>query len=465
MSADKKSSKKGGEPKAEPKKAAPDYRIPATSAWSKAWVVSAALGLLGVVASFVGYDPDRFAFSWLFAFMAFLAIGLGSTFFVLTHHMAGAGWGVVTRRTAELFMAGLPVFALLFIPVATHLDKLYPWVHYAREVAAEQAHEGHASSGESVIGASVAQAQDHGRAAAAHSGHGAAASHGGHHSHLHAEHEEVIKAKTGYLNETSFLIRAGVYLLVWIVLSQFLFRNSTKQDETKDLALTRRAQSLAPVSVMAFGLSLTFAAFDWMMSLEPTWFSTIFGVQYFAVGMVSSLATLVVVMHGLRQAGAYGSAVTTEHFHDVGKLLLGFLVFWAYISFSQFMLIWYASIPEETSYYHLRGQAGWWTFSLVMVVIHFAIPFFLLMSRNVKRRVPVLAFGAGLLLVTHVIELFWLVMPYASPGELTVRWTDFAALFAVGGIYLSVVFFLMTRVKLIPVGDPRLSRSIHLQVG
>jgi hypothetical protein len=224
-------------------------------------------------------------------------------------------------------------------------------------------------------------------------------------------------------------------------------------------------ETLAPVCTFAFGLTLTFAAFDWLMSLEPGWFSTIFGVQYFAVGAVSSLATLVVVLYLLVRSGALADAVTVEHFHDLGKLLFGFLVFWAYISYSQFMLIWYASIPEETTYYHLRWAGGWRTVSLLMVVVHFVIPFFLLMSRNVKRRVPVLAFGAAWLLVTHVVECFWLVMPYARPGELSVHAMDIATLFAVGGVYLTVVLLLMKRFSLVPVGDPRIERSFHLQVG
>jgi len=200
------------------------------------------------------------------------------------------------------------------------------------------------------------------------------------------------------------------------------------------------------------------------MSLEPTWFSTIFGVQYFAVSMVSSLAVIVLAMHGLRNAGLTGTAVRVDHFHDVGKLLFGFNVFWAYISFSQFMLIWYASIPEETSYYHLRSSGGWWTFTFGLLVVHFIIPFFFLLSRNIKRRLPLLAFGAAWLFFAHVYEVFWLIMPNATPGELSAHWLDVAALFAVGGIYLTAVFFVMSRYPLIPIGDPRLERSLHLEV-
>lgn len=460
---------------------APNYRIPREGTWANAWKLSAALGGLGLVASIVGWtsDPHRFAFSWLFAVMSFLAIALGSLFFVLGQHLTNAGWGVTVRRTAEFFMAGLPVMAVLALPILAQMDELYPWMEYWRAAQHEAAEHGDAgegeehSSGESLVGASVAQAQDgHGHGEGGHDeggagGHGAdtAGGHGeGHHDPHHEAHAEIIRSKLAYLSQPFFIGRALFYGVVWTLLAVFFFRNSTRQDGDKSLEHTKKSQRFAPAATFAFGLTLTFAAFDWMMSLEPTWFSTIFGVQYFSVSVVSSLATLVLTLYGLKSAGLLGEAVTTEHFHDVGKLLFGFLVFWAYISFSQFMLIWYASIPEETTYYHLRWSEGWRTFSLVMVVAHFVVPFFLLMSRNIKRRLPILAFGAAWLLVTHVVEIFWLVMPYVSPGELSVHWLDVAALFAVGGIYLTVVFLLMGRHPLIPVGDPRVERSMHLEV-
>jgi hypothetical protein len=467
------------------------YRLPRAGGWGIAWKASAVLGGLGIVTSAIGAssDPHRFAFSWLFAFVCFLAIGLGALFFVLAQHLTGAGWGVTVRRTAEFFMAGLPVFAVLFVPIALQMDELYPWMHHWRQAqhappgSQGEGGDAHHASSEGILGASVARAQegrapDRDTAAAGRAPggepHAAQRDHAGDravthrpgepHTPEHAAHEEVIESKLGWLNQPFFLARAALYLLIWIVLSVFFFRRSVLQDASKDLALSKQMAKFAPAATFAFGLTLTFAAFDWMMSLEPTWFSTIFGVQYFAVGVVSSLATMIVVLYLLMRSGALGDAVHTEHFHDLGKLLFGFLVFWAYISFSQFMLIWYASIPEETTYYHLRWAGGWRTFSILMIVVHFVIPFFLILSRNIKRRVPILAFGAAWLLVTHVMESFWLVMPYVSPGELSMHWLDVAALFAVGGIYLSVVFLLMERFSLIPIGDPRLDRALHLQV-
>jgi hypothetical protein len=459
----------------ESKKASPErYRIPREAGWANAWKLAAGMGGLGVVLSGVAYsgDPHRFAFSWLFAFMAFLAIALGCMFFVIVQHLSGASWSVSARRVPEIFASGLPIFALLFVPVWASMGELYPWAHHhaPAEAGHEEgaAHEGEAHSrGESLLGASVAQAQDHGDEHGA-AGHGASGAHeGGHGEHTpqHALHEATINAKLAYLNSGFFTIRAVVYFAIWTLLSLFFVRTSLAQDTKRDFASTRTMQSWSPVATFLFALTLTFAAFDWMMSLEPAWYSTIFGVQYFAVAAVSSLATIIATTYALKNAGIIGEAIQTEHYHDLGKLMFGFLVFWAYISFSQFMLIWYASIPEETTYYHMRWNEGWQTFSLALALTHFVVPFFFLMSRNIKRRVPLLAFGAAWLLVNHVLECFWLVMPYANEGAgLDVHWMDIASVLAVGGVYLAFVFFRMTQVPLIPVGDPRLERALHHEV-
>lgn len=461
--------------KAAPKAKAETYRVPAGARWTSGWKIAAAFAAIGIVGSAVaaGSDPRRFAFSWLFAFMAGLAIALGSLFLVVLQHLTKAGWSVTVRRPLEFFAVGLPLFAVLFIPVWMGMDHLYPWVEVARQHAldaemgieedapadhGEAAGEGEEHSSAPFWDIDAVFAQDHGEE------HGEA--HGeGHHSREHEAHHALVEAKLSYLNPTRFSAFAIGYFVIWSLLSIYYFRTSTSQDQKKDLDSSRRMNGWAPISIMILSLSLTFAAFDWMMSLEPAWYSTIFGVQYFAVSMVSSLASLVVVLYSLRSSGLIGNAVHVEHFHDVGKLLFGFLVFWAYITFSQFFLIWYAGIPEEATYYHLRGSEGWWTFSIFLLVAHFILPFFFLMSRNVKRNIPWVTFGASWLLVMHVMECYWLVMPYASEnGAFDVQWMDFAALFAVLGTYLGAVLFLATRFPLIPIGDPRLPRGLHHEV-
>jgi hypothetical protein len=476
-SSSKTESKASAEPKAAAKRGE-QYRVPSGAGWANGWKIAAAFGGIGILGSILAAssDPRRFAFAWLFAFMAGLAIALGALFFVIIQQLTKAGWSVTIRRPMEFFAAGLPVFAILFVPVWLGMDHLYPWVHHARQHEMEEElgieeegesapAEGAAEDGEEhgslpLLELPTALAQDHGDA------HGEGGEHAeGHHSREHEAHEALIEAKLGYLNPGFFTIRAFIYFAIWILLAFFFVRTSLAQDRTKDLGSSRRMNTFAPLGVMTLALSLTFAAFDWMMSLEPAWYSTIFGVQYFAVSAVSSLAVLVVTLYSLRAAGLTGNAVHVEHFHDVGKLLFGFLVFWAYITFSQFMLIWYAGIPEEATYYHLRAHEGWWTFSVFLLVAHFILPFFFLISRNVKRNIPWLAFGAGWLLVMHVLECYWLVMPYAAEsGALEIQWMDFAAVFAVLGTYLGVVLFMATRFPLIPIGDPRLPRGLHHEV-
>ncbi len=451
------------------------YRVPAGARWTSGWKIAAAFAAIGILGSVLAAssDPRRFAFSWLFAFMAGLAIALGSLFLVVLQHLTKAGWSVTIRRPMEFFAAGLPLFAVLFVPVWLGMDHLYPWVELARQHALDAemgieegdapAHHDEAGEGEEHSAAPFwdvdsAFAQDHGE-------HGEGEHAGEHHSREHEAHHALVEAKLSYLNPTRFSIFALGYFVIWSLLSIYYFRTSTAQDQKKDLDSTKRMNGWAPISIMVLALSLTFAAFDWMMSLEPAWYSTIFGVQYFAVSMVSSLASLVVILYSLRASGLIGNAVHVEHFHDVGKLLFGFLVFWAYVTFSQFFLIWYAGIPEEATYYHLRGSEGWWTFSVFLLVAHFILPFFFLISRNVKRNIPWVTFGAAWLLVMHVMECYWLVMPYASEnGAFDVQWMDFAALFAVLGTYLAAVLFLATRFPLIPIGDPRLPRGLHHEV-
>ena len=287
---------------------------------------------------------------------------------------------------------------------------------------------------------------------------------------LEHEEKETLEKKAGYLNKGFFIARIVIYFAAWLFLALRYFGLSTAQDTSKDPALTRKAQSLAPIATIMFGLTLTFAAFDWIMSLEPSWFSTIFGVTIFAGSVVTIFATLIVVTMALKDDGLLKGAVTVEHFHDLGKLLFGFLVFWAYVSFSQFMLIWYAALPEETTFYHHRWDSvsggentPWAQVSLLIVVAHFVVPFFLLLSRNVKRRIPALRIGAVWLLVMHVVEMYWLVMPNYKEGVFEVSWMDFACLAGVLGVYLAVVFQKMTKYPLIPVGDPRLSRSLAFE--
>ncbi len=467
------------------KQKAPDYRIPEGSGWAGLWKVFAGVGGAGLALAAVGYatDPHRFAFSYLFAFICALTVALGSLFFIIVERLTSAFWSVSVRRIAEFFASGFPALVVLFIPVVISMGTLFPWLHEApsehearaplaliKEAHADEtAAASHVPSANHVEGSHVAgpvDARPH-HAPAAHAPHADVPAHarvGREEAPEEAHEAATLAKKAGFLNRNFFLLRVVLYFASWLLLSWRYFTLSTSQDVTKDPQCTRKAQSLAPIATILFGLSLTFAAFDWLMSLDPTWFSTIFGVTFFAGCVVTIFATLTVVTMALRADGLLKDAVTVEHFHDLGKLLFGFLVFWAYVSFSQFMLIWYAALPEETTFYHHRWDVGSWSsVSLFIVIAHFVIPFFLLISRNSKRRLPLLRAGAAWLLVMHVVEIYWLVLPNYNHGESTVSWIDGACLVGVVGVYLALVFRNMARFPLIPIGDPRLARSLSFE--
>ncbi len=432
------------------------YRLDPTSSWANAWKVAAAVAVAGIAASAFAWisDHERFAFSYLFAYVSFLCIALGGVFFGLIQFLTSAGWSVTVRRTTEFLHWPMALFVLLFAPVALHLDQLYPWVshggdhgeHAAEHGTAEGDHAGEAQGGE-------------------HSGdaHDVPAIEGVNMDAVHAAHARVLASKEPYLNVGFFAIRAVLYFLSWVWISRKLFANSTKQDESGDPALTASSQRVAPAAIIVFALTTTFASFDWLMSLEPSWISTIFGVNFFAQCIVSMFAVTILIGLSLRAQGHFKKAVNVEHFHDLGKLQFGFLVFWAYVNFSQYMLIWYASIPEETTYYHHRwseGGDGWKAWSMAILFGHFVLPFFVMLSRNAKRALSPLGVGAAIILLFHFVFVYWLVMPYYGEG-LSVSWVDVACLAAVGGLYFTAVLYKMTQHPIIPIKDPRLSRALN----
>jgi len=435
-------------------KAADAYRLPAASSWAGAYKVSGAVAVLRIIgaALFASNDPERFAFSYLFAYIAFLTIALGGVFFGLLQYLTSAAWSVTIRRTTEFLHWPLWLFVILFAPIALNVDTLYPWT--------------------ATHGAEHGEAGEHEEHASAHDDHGdVPAMEGVLPAAEHAKHAEVMALKTPYLNKTFFFIRAALYFLSWVWVSRKLFGNSVKQDASGDPALTVSSQRSAPVALIVFALTTTFAAFDWLMSLEPSWISTIFGVNFFAQSIVSLFAVTILMGLSLRANGHFKKAVNIEHFHDLGKLQFGFLVFWAYVNFSQFMLIWYASIPEETTYYHRRwseGGDGWKAWSLAIIFGHFIVPFFIIISRNAKRALTPLGVGAAIVLFFHFVMVYWLVLPYyggqlpvAERPGLSPNLVDLFCLMAVGGLYFTLVFYRMTQHALIPVKDPRLPRSLH----
>ncbi len=354
------------------------------------------------------HEPERFLESYLVAVLFALSLALGALFWVMLHHLTGAGWSVVVRRVPEQLSRTLPWLALLFVPVILGVRSLYSW---------------------SAIGHQA---------------------------------DAVLQAKQTYLNLPFFLVRAVLYFGVWAWLALQLSNWSARQDLDGDVACTRKMRSLSAPGMVLLGVTTTFAAFDWIMSLDLHWYSTIFGVYFWAGSIVGSLAALTLLVILLRTVGVLAGAVTAEHLHDLGKLLFSFVIFWAYIAFSQYFLIWYANIPEETVWHARRLDGGWLGVALALVVGHFAFPFVILLSRSAKRNSLILGLVASVVLGLHYVDLYWQIMPELQPTGPVIHWLDAATLVAILATCGLVVLHGLRRHPLIPVGDPQLEESLQL---
>ena len=329
-----------------------------------ALVVGLGLGYSGVGAKF-GMS------AYLTAFMYCFTIAMGSLFFVLIQHLVRAGWSVVVRRVAELMMVMVVPLAFLFLPILVTLiagdGTLYRW-----------------DSSTYWSDAHIA--------------------------------DTVVDNKVGYLNQGFFAIRAVFYFAVWCFLAYYFFKKSTTQDETGEKAATDQMQWWSGPATMAFSLTLSFAAFDWVMSLAPMWFSTMFGVYVFAGSILSAHCAIAAGTYLLQSKGALKDEVTVEHYHDLGKLIFGFVFFWTYISFSQYMLIWYANIPEETEWFFVRQSETWVTVAFVLIGLHWLVPFLGTMSIHVRRKPFLVFFWSIYILVMHYVDVYWMIMPEAYSG-------------------------------------------------
>jgi hypothetical protein len=260
-----------------------------------------------------------------------------------------------------------------------------------------------------------------------------------------------------------FLARATIFFGIWSFIALMYYRGSRGQDSTGDPAVSARLRRFAGPAIIVLALTQTFASVDWIMSLTPHWYSTIFGVYFFAGSFVGFIALLSVLAVAMRRAGLLDAVINAEHLHDVGKFLFAFTAFWAYIAFSQFLLIWYANLPEETIWYKARLEGSWKTMSLVLMAGHFGIPFFYLMGRAVKRRGWTLAVGGAWLLAMHFVDLYWQVMPTLHPEGVHPSVLDAAAFLAIGGCFVGAAGWLMRRQALVPLRDPRLAESLAFE--
>ena len=388
--------------------------LPRDHSWRRFPSVGLVLAALGLGASLVGglASPairSQLWHSWLVGALFVLSIGLGGLFFVLVHHSTQAGWSVVVRRIGENAMATLPWMALLFVPLLVFgMGDLFHWTH-ADAVAKDP----------------------------------------------------LLQHKQAYLNSTFFLIRTVAYFAIWTFLALRLGALSRLQDKTGDHNLTRRMRRLSAPGLILFALSVTFFAFDWVMSLDPHWYSTIFGVYFFAGSVMAFFAFMTLIALG--QQVLLPRLVNEEHLHDITKLMFAFLVFWTYMAFSQFMLIWYANLPEETGFFAQRLAGSWRPMSIALALGHFVVPFFFLLPRTIKRSPKASTIAALWLLAMHALDMYWLVMPSLHVGGITFSWLDAAALIGCIGVFLAVFGGSLRRQALVPLRDPRLPESITFE--
>jgi hypothetical protein len=365
----------------------------------------------GLIFGIIGFliEPVRASFSYLVAFMFLVSIGVGSLFLIALEYITGAEWSTPFRRLSEFLASSVPLLIIFAIPLILSMQSLFHWTH--TEVVNEDA---------------------------------------------------ILKGKSPYLNTTFFIVRVVVIFGIWSLFYYFFSKNSLKQDTTKDQRLTKRNIVLSGVFIPIFAITITMAAVDWLMSLEPHWFSTIFGVYYFSGSVWVSLAALTLTVILLNERGYLSSRLNNDHYYSLGTLMFAFTCFWGYIAFSQYMLIWYANLPEENFWFLNRWTGGWQYFSILLILVHFIIPFGALLSYPAKTNPKRLKFMSVWIILSHYLDLYWLAMPNLEVNGhgYVFSWLDFV--FPIGILGLLILIFNMKAKKhnLIPVGDPKLQRGL-----
>ena len=394
--------------------ALPDVNLPPYTGGRREMMGAAAAGAAGLVLTLIGaiFSPQRALLAYLIAWVYWLGLAIGAITMVMGHHAAGARWNVSIRRYSETFGATVPLFAVLFIPLLLGARHVWFWVSP--------------------------------------------------HEPLPKEMHELLQHKRPYLNVGFFTLRAVLYFAVWTAYGWLLRAWSLRQDETADPAFTVRARWWSPPGLLIFAITFTFGAFDWLMSLQPTWYSTIFGLYIYIGSFVGSVALLCLVITGVRSSGSpLGAVISADQQHNAGKLLFAFTVFWAYMAFSQYMLIWAGNLPEELQWIVVRSRGVWRPVAILILVGHFVVPFFLLLSRDLKRSAPALGGIAAWMLVIHYIDLYWVVMPAADGSRLGLHWTHLTAFVGVGGLAVAAGLLLFRAARPVPVGDPFLQDSLR----
>jgi hypothetical protein len=366
-------------------------------------------GTAGAVVSLIGYfmNPTQFFQSYLMSYMFVLGLTLGSLALGMVHQLSGGTWGVVIRRQIGAASRVLPILTLLFLPIVLGMSHLYEWTH-----------------------ADIVNA------------------------------DPVLHGKHLYLNTPFFLIRAAIYFAGWNAISYLLNKWALEQDQTGDPQYARRMQMLSGGGLLVYGLFTTFASFDWLMSLEPHWFSTIYGVLIMGGQGLSALAFLITSLVWLARRPPLRDIVLPSHFHDLANLMLAFVMLWAYFSFSQYLIIWSGNLPEEIAWYLHRLQTGWRFVAVTLVIFHFSVPFLLLLSRAVKRAPGTLVKVSLAILVARVIDLFWSIAPEFHRTGISVSWMDIVLPATLISVWVGCFLWQLRGRTLLPVYDPQFEETL-----
>lgn len=470
----------------DPEEASASSRLaPTYLSFSKQVVMGmAATAIIGGLAAIGGatlYTDGlrRIMLAYLVALTFVLSLSLGSLFFLLVQHLTRAGWAVMIRRPAEVFAMNVITVAVLALPILwtahSGMNSIYPWARVS-QVEPHAAEDVHGSAELPSAGLRPVALQADGpipQTVSTSDAPTAVHEHEGNyepraHLYVHQTFDELTASKTTWLNPAAFSLRLVLYFAVWTGLAAFYFRSSRRLDETGAISNTLQMERWAGPAAFAFALTLTFASFDLLMSLDPHWYSTIFGVYYFSGCAVGGFAVSLLSWLVLSQVGKLPVGIAPAHLRDLGRLLFAFTFFWGYIAFSQYMLLWYANIPETTRWWAVRGAsladglASSWGLVLVLLLFgHFILPFLGIMSRHVKDDRRAMIFWTIWMLVMHYFDLYWLVMPELR-GSIAFGLPEIGTLMLVGSLYAIGASYFATRTTLVPIGDPRLSASIGL---
>jgi hypothetical protein len=358
-------------------------------------------------------DRTQFFHAYLVGFIFWIGITLGSMALLMLQHLTGGAWGLIIRRVLEAATRTLPLMLILFVPILLRLNQIYSWTNRAAmdQVPAL-------------------------REKAAH-----------------------------YLNPAFFTIRAAIYFAIWLLMMWLLNSWSLKHDRTADRRFAKRLQMFSGPGLGLLIITITFASIDWVMSLDPAWSSTIFGLIFVASWSLSALAFAILVMSWLARREPMNAVVRTSHFHDWGNLLMALVMLWMYFAFSQYLIIWSANLPEETTWYVARKHDGWGIIALATVILQFAFPFLTLLSRAAKKSPQKLGQLALLILIMRVLDVIWLIEPTFNREHFHLSWMDIVAPIAIGGIWIAVFAWQLQRRSLIPINDPQLEQALMAHEG